>query len=65
MKRKVRGKLALEYLKTCLGTVAVFNREVKHRDKYILETYRAGRATQMAARGFSFGENVSLLLHEH
>ena len=35
--------------------MAVFNREVNHRDGYTLKAYRAGRSTGMAARGFSFG----------
>ena len=50
-KRRVRGKLALDWLKLCLNTVAVFNKHVKCRDRCTLKTYRAGRAIAMAAQG--------------
>ena len=56
MQRKVRGKLALEWLKACLGTIAIFNKDVRHRDRYTRKTYTAGRATEMASPVFSLGD---------
>ena len=53
--RKVRGNLVLEWLKACLRTVSLFSKEARHRDWYTLKTYRAGRAMELAARGFSVG----------
>ncbi len=47
-----KGALALQQLRTCLGWVA----EAKNPKSYTLKTYRAGRATDMAAQGFSLGE---------
>jgi len=49
---RARGALALHQLRTCLGWVA----EAKNPKFYTLKTYRAGRATDMAAQGFSLGE---------
>ena len=50
-KQKVNAKKALVWLQGCLTTLRIFDLSVKDPLRYTLKTYRAGRATTLAAQG--------------